>query len=469
MQKYIINASVHGYKTLAVEDIEAMNKIKDSFISVVISKDIDGCLSTYYKAVDALIRNHNRVALISVEDNNKVLKPIACLMVAYKCYDIYTVTGLDEVTGNFLLAVEEREPNITEVQSFVGGDITAYNDLATFVFGLESLVEGGDTDQLIKYIDENINSIANFTVTVNNMKTKCSMINSDELIDKISELQESNGDLLQQVQDQIAKSETLKSERDKTKTELNSVVKENQKLKTKCDELESNNNGSSGIVRNFNELNTQLIKCKTKFVIYIKEISYVPYVNTLITQLTRILSEVRQLKTKLIIYDSGTNLYSTYNPLAIVSGKDYVANKDTLVNKTNKFVMTEPNQAVIEDILTSEQCFDVVIVYDRLKDQTDIVSGNNVTKFYVINSSKDFNELRSQLKISDTSSIITHANSRIGGTSKDFLDIPTIDNYSNNTESAKTSKYQKLQTTHIGKSLIATILEKSRVATLLSK
>jgi len=175
------------------------------------------------------------------------------------------------------------------------------------------------------------------------------------------------------------------------------------------------------------------------------------------------LTDFRKLRAKLVIYDT-RGLCSIYKPLPILSGREYVENRDMLVNKTQKFVLTEPNQSAIEDILTSEQSFNVVIVYDRMREDTDIVSGNNVTKFYVIGSSKDYLELKDRLRINDPSSIITRTGSRIPG---DVIDIPTIDKFSGGiTDSARTSKYMKLICTSTGEPVMDTIFKKSQINSL---
>lgn len=464
MEKYIVNSTVHGYTTLDINDIEKASTVKNSFVAIVINKDLEDRLHEMYMLTDTLVRGLNNVNLISVEDDNEVLRPLACLMVAFKCYGIYTVDGLDDINSNFLMAVEERTPDITEVQSFIGGDITAYNDLATFLYGIETLVGEGNLDALKKYLDDNINNIVNLSITVDNMKTKCGLINSNDLINQIEDLRESNDDLVHQIEQQIDAGRQAKAEAGKLKEAITTLKQEKQAMATKIDSLESTASSSDGsIIKTYSECNTKLIKCKTNFIIYIKEISYVPYVNTLVSQLFMTITEFRHLRAKLVIYDT-RGLCSIYKPLPILSGREYVENRDMLVNKTPKFVMTEPNQSVIEDILTSEQNFDVVIVYDRMREDTDIVSGNNVTKFFVIGSSKDYLELKDRLKINDTSSIITRTGSRIEG---DVIDIPSIEKFSSGiTDSARTSKYMKLICTSTGEPVMETIFKKSQVSSL---
>ena len=116
----------------------------------------------------------------------------------------------------------------------------------------------------------------------------------------------------------------------------------------------------------------------------------------------------------------------------------------------------------------------MVVIYDRMRGYNDIVSGNNVTKFYVINSTSDFDRIRSKVKIDDTSNVITHLGSSLVkyGDRKNikmnnglptFLDIPKIDGYSGLSDSAKINKYLKLSTQQSRLPLIQTIFERSKV------
>jgi len=470
IEKYIINHSLHGYNAIDVTDENSYINIDSSIIVVVVDSSCDEQLHLYYKAVDTLLRNYNRIILLGLNDGNKVFKVLASLLVTYKDYDIYDEYDKDSkdlITGQYLLDLEDREPDIIEVQNYIGGDVTAYNDLSAILFGIESLVKEGNIDALKEFIDEHILSIENFVSTLNSMRKKCEAFDSHELFDKVGELQSEADELSKKVSEQASELESVKYDRDSYKVQVSDLTKDNSKLKAELQALKDQGGYGPSVISAYKELNISLINCKTKMILYFKEISYVPYCNTLISKLQEFF-EKKQLKTKLLVYDSQTNLYKTYKPLTIVTGKDYVANKDTIINKNKQVVIAEPVQAVIQDILQSEQCFDVVIIYDRIKEATDIVSGNNVAKFYILNSSKDYAELKKDINITDTSFIITHANSSITNEKgvKDFLDIPFIPGFSGMSNSAASQKYFKLVTAVTGQRLIETIAVKSRINTL---
>ena len=59
---------------------------------------------------------------------------------------------------------------MSEVQAYIGGDVTAYSDMSTILFGIESLVEEGNIDGLKNYVEDRILSIEKLTVTLNNIE-----------------------------------------------------------------------------------------------------------------------------------------------------------------------------------------------------------------------------------------------------------------------------------------------------------
>lgn len=478
MTKYLLNENIHGYEKITAEDIEKTNGSDNLFV-VIINKGIDNKTGNYYQFINKALKNKNRVIVVGLNDENKSFKPIASMMTTFNNYNIYQVEAKEDISAPYLLKLEEREPDLEEVQTFVGGDITAYSDMSTILFGVESLVEEGNIEGLKNYVQEHIMSIENLTVTLNNMKKTCDAFNSNELIDAVRALKDKEKRLSSKMIEKDKVIDETKHDRDQYKIDAENLKKENERLKNKNDDLRNQAETCGSIVKTYKEIHTQNINCKAKLVLYFKEISYVKYVNSLILQLAKAIKlRKNNIKIKLIIYDTSSEFYQVYNPLRIVSGAEYVANKGSIVSKVESFVVSEANPTITQDILISEQCFDVVIIYDRIKGMTNLVDGNNVTKFFVINSSTDYGKLKAPLKINDTSFIITNANSSIGivnskdgggikSKTREFLDIPYIDGYSKSTDASKTSKYMKLATEFTQVPLIDTILKKSRINTII--
>ena len=207
-------------------------------------------------------------------------------------------------------------------------------------------------------------------------------------------------------------------------------------------------------------------------VLYFKEISYVRYMNTLITLLYTFLHKTGK-KFVLLIYDNNNNMVANYN-LPITSGDKYAGQKSTILNGKYRTVVTEPFQTVIQDAISSNDAVDIVIVYDRLRQYEDIVKGNNVTKFFVANSKKDIENIMTvkSVGMDDTSFIITNADNSFEfkdgspnfGKPVQFLDIPNLGkDFSTLSDSAKFNKYFRLKTARTGVPLMATIIKKAHI------
>ena len=473
MDRYIVNHTAFGYSPLDFNDREAYENVVDAIVAVIVDHTVDDQLSKYYKAIDTLLKNDNWIVLISVNDNNTSFKSLASLVISRNGYDIYLLEEIETketITGNYIADIEKRNPDITEVKSYIGGDIIAYNNLDNIMIGIETLVHNGDMEGLARFIEQRSDSIESIVEALNILKKKSDAFDSQELFDMVNSLREENDSLEVELDNQRRDMEKLLFEKEGLSLKVKDMTSEVNNLKKQIAELQSNSGYGSSVIKSFKEVNTQLINCKARIVLYFKEISYVSHCNTLVSMIQNYIDK-SGLKTKLLIYDTQTALYKTYAPLTIVTGKDYIANKDTILTKNKQVVIAEPVPTIIQDVLMYDQVFDVVIIYDRIKGASDIVTGNNVVKFYIVNSSKDYREVKNELNISDTRFVITRAESSITDDktkTRNFIDIPTIKGFDTQTESAKMSKYFKLKSTVTGVDIIKTIISMARIDKLRS-
>lgn len=478
MAKYIFNETFHGYEKLDISNVKDIESQDDTYIMIV-DKKCDDSIAEYYKFVNSALKKHNRVILISLTDGNKAFRTLASLLVTFDNYDIYEIESRDALSAEYIIKLENRHPDYCEVQTYIGGDLTAYSDMGMILFGIESLVDEGNIEGLKPFLEEHMLSIENLTSSLNFMKKTCELFNSNELVNEVKSLKDREKQLAKTVSDKESSIKEIKYERDEHKVAAETLQRENEKLREKAKELQDKVASGSNTIVNFRTTSTQLLKGnKTKIVLYFKEISYVRYTNTLITILFDYLKR-KQLKTKLLIYDTGSELCSTYNHLRVIKGSDYISEKEAFINRIEKIVVTEPAQMIINDILTSDNAFDVVIVYDRMHTINDIVDGNLVTKFYVLNSRSDYETMKNTLKINDVSSVITDAANSLNISKewkstgdRNFIDIPTIPEFKKHEIASKSfafAKYIKLgtsSTSKTGDGLINTIIKKGKVDTL---
>lgn len=435
---YIVGHKVYGYSTIEITD-NVLDSRDINLVVVLTNKEYN--LSDYYRALSKSIRLNNKVTLINIDADDSIFKPLAALMAAYRCYDIYVLDSLNDITSPYLKILGEREPDYCEVQSYIGGDITAYSQITELIYGIENLVQDGNIDDLSEFVSKHSNTIENFSITIDYMKSICEVFHVQELTEKVSKLEGKVNRYKDDYDNARKQVVELQTTRESTDKEVNKLKERVRELVSQCEALKDAADTGT-VIQHFEPLNTSQIKCKVKQIVYFKEISQIPYINSLVDKLIQ-WWQSNGLKIKLLIYDNKTEFYEAYSGLTVVNGKLYQSTKQTLLKQTERFVVSEPVQMIINDILTYEPGYDVVVIYDRTKSKKDIVVGNNVAKFYVLNSNTEYVKVGAQLGITETKRIITRPMSSIAD---DVLDIPYIENFSSSTDSAKVVKYSKLAT-----------------------
>lgn len=433
MANYVVNFRINGYEGADIAD----DKLKGDNNEIIIVTDgkSNDKLREYYMTIFNILKGHNRLFLINIEDSCEIFKPLAILMASYRNYNIYQVASPEVINGNYIRSMLGREPSYSEVQTFVGGDITAYNDISILMLGIESLVEEGNMDGITTFFENHVSSIEKLTSSLDYMKTICSLYNTDELGNKIEALEKKLEMRVKELEMMSEKASMLEEQKKASTTAQEKMKKEIENLKAKA----SNSDGPGGsVIRMYPELNTATIRCRIERIVYFKEISYVPYVNTMVRYLTDYWNNCGK-KTKLMVYDNRTEFYQVYGKkIACVRGSDYDRMKGTVLK--NDCVIAEPAPNIISEVLEQTD-YKVLILYDRMHCKNDVVIGNNVSKFYVINSNTDYKAMMSVLKILDESFIITRSDSEF---SEDAIKLKPIADFKNASMSAKTVKYFKL-------------------------
>ena len=459
MNKYINGYKVFGYETVSIIDNRLVNADSQDELIVVIDGTEQEPLKNYYKTVSSMLKNRCKIILITTTIEDQMFKALASLMSSYRAYDIYTVVSKDIITAPYLKAIENREPDFNEVQNYIGGDIAAYTELSNIIFGIEELSQAGDISRLSSFIQQHTSTLESLTMAIDYMKSICESYNSATLSDKIEKLEK----LVERHKNEANKFngqvQVLSEEKAQLADELKDLKLEAKKLRDNNEALKAVSDSDTKIITSFVPCRTTECECKVYSIIYFKEVSYVPYVNSLVTNLVEIYKKHGK-KVKLLIYDNKTDLYETYKPLNIVHGKSFVASKDMYTKTVEKFVVAEPAPNIIKEIIGQDSAPDVLIIYDRMKTGQDIVEGNNVMKFFVINSKHDYEKLQKNLKIIDESKIITRSDEEF---SNMVLDIPCVPGYKSSSESKKIVTYMRLNTAITKKPLIEEISNKSRI------
>lgn len=460
-KRIIVNCEVPKCEIADIND-SSLADGKGNNIIIVLDNSDGEVLQTYYNAVTNILLSKNKLYIILVGNDVKIGRAICSLVANYRNYNIYKVENKAVLTEEYIDTIINRTPTVDEVQTFIGGDISGYADINMIFLGIDDLVSRGDLEGLKSFIERHIHSIEGITSVLDYMKKSTDLLNSGELLGRMEEIK------TKLIEAEAVASENskklLEAEQEKKVYEENAerAKREMESALSKRKELEEQLESGTPVIQSYPETNTTLIKCKAQTVLYFKEVSYVPYANSLIIMLREILKLMNK-RVKLVIYDSRVGLPGVYRPLSVIGGSEFVGNKNNFIANVDTFVVVEPNPTIITSILEySNPAFDVVIVYDRMRQPTNIVVGNNVIRYYVINSNKDFNAAVNQFRTIDKSSVITRVDSTIGN---EALNIPTISDFNatGTTDSARISKYQKLQSARNNKLLIKTILEKARI------
>ena len=444
--KYIVNESVMGCERVEITDEKLVND-KDQLVYVVLNESTAdaSCLKTYYDSIKAMLKNNVKVFIVMVAETSKIRGSICNLMQLFGNYNVYQVPDENFISSAYLDTLPERTVTYDEMAQYLQNDIVAYDDMDTVLQGVQECINRNDAEGLKTLIEGHLPTIEAAPTVFSQMKNSIDQANSGVLQDKIANIKAQ----LEEANELNEKKQTEIRQRESTIDDLNSSLKDarRQLTQTKADmeELKLQVQNAGPAIRSYQTVKTQLLKCKTEHIIYIKEISRIPYINSFVLMLQEMIKQFRYTS-KLLIYDNTSQAQVTYGNMQQVDSAAFESNKAVLLNKTPKFVVTEPAPQILKDILQSiNPQFDVLIIYDRMKQATDLVEGNNVYKFWVVNSFNDYNTTKNLFKIDRTDTIITRPASRIA---PDVIDIPRIKAYEAETQdNGKFAKYKGVQTT----------------------
>ena len=469
MDRYIVNYRVSGYDTIELTTDKKFNA--GDIVVIVADKEFSLELKEAYKAVTNLLASGVRVIFLDINNEVPYKKLIMMLMATYHRYDMYTLESKIQISENYLHTIEDRDPDIIEVQQYIGGDITAYSDATTMLFGITTLCREGNLEGLKTFVEDHYETIVNSYEVVEYLRRVADKSNSAELLDYLDKLRGEVSKANKDREDMKKEIRQLRTDNQKLAETAEDMKKSANANAKRVSDLESEleNSGNKTALTSYKEINTARISCKAKQILYFKEITYARYTNSLVMSLFNFLNEMhnKEKNVKLMIYDSAVGVPAMYDGLSILSTREYLNARDKIVKSTSKYVISEPNQTYLEDVLRCiSPVFDVVIVYDRLHQEQDIVSGNNVTKIFVVNSASNFKVVASRLKITANHLIIS---SEPLGAGNNSLIIPEIADYDTKTGSSKMSKYLKALSPLSGEKIIHTIVQKAKIPTILDE
>ena len=440
-----------GDKFTLINAREALSIVKSNLVIIV---DDNNRVDNYelFKIMYKVVSKENKVFLLGVGLEDAYAKNIYCLAVAKSIYNIYNVDDMDTIDEEYIDYIISKDNTLQDIENYIGSDVVFSETIGTILLEIINKCNEKDDEGLLEYIKMNIDILKN-SVYYND----CMRSLNDKLANDVEAAKGERDAAIRELNESKKNERMLQETNKKLEGNLQVFKKDMVQLKQENETLVSKLNKGGPIVSSFQMLHTgTLAKCKTKAILYFKEVTYVRYVNSLIMSLQKMLTQAQtHLKVRILIYDNKNDFSVIYKPMNIVTLHDYLNNKDRLLN-TDAMVVVEPSHVIIEDILKMDH--DLLIVYDRLRLSKDLVHGNNVFKYWVINSLSNYNELKGE--IIDTKYVITRP-----GVLEKSIAIPEIQGYSSLTDSAKLYKYRALANTNIEPSglIVENILQRAGI------
>ncbi len=441
MEEYIIGLD----NSISLTDT-SLKDIRNANVVLVVRKDNLYNTYEYYSKIKEIITNNNRAILIIEGDTYDTARELCLLMALYRNYNIYLVEDINIIDKEYIDSLIAREPSDIEISTFINSEILAHSEIDNILLDLNSTIEDNNIEGLKEIIEKNRDTISNFLNAINYMRSA---------VDKSTQADE----IIEELTDKV---DSIESSLLATQGKYNVAIKDIEELKSENSRLKETHTPKNGtpVITDYNELQTQRIQCRTKIIIYFKEISPISYISSFVTRFMDILTKLKKFKVKLMIYDTKHSFINNYAPIPIIGSTEYINDRDLVVNKLDKIVAVETNQALIEDVLTSN--WDIVIIYDRLKQSKDIVSGNNVYKYWVLNSMSEYTAMKKTFNI-DKERIISRV-----GLFPESLSIQDIPDYKEHTASAKLADYLNMKS--IGsKNITNSIIETANIDTVQSR
>lgn len=451
--QYIVNIDIENLDKVDISSPELAN-LKNDSVLIWLSTESNARLYEYYLSVKGLLVNGNRVLLLMDGEKSMIRKQICMLLATYQNYDMYIIKDKDLVNFDYVMSLLDREPTVEEVETFIGSDMAMYDKVNDLLTAITDLVRKEKYEELTELFISNINLMDTTINVVEYLKNLA--INTPEGFQKtIDSLKKELKSKENELKDQDVMLKSKNYALNQQQLELEDCKKDLNKYKQELEKASSNS--KDPVILNYSTLNMNVTKAKTGAVIYFKEIGKLRYINTFVVSLLTLLEKRYKLSCKLLIYDSNIN-FNIYKPLSYVDSRTYNEKKDVFLDpsKNTKMVIIEPASNILTDIV--KYGYDVVIIYDRLRGNDDLITGAQVYKYYVVSSQHEYKMLKNTHPNVPDDEIIGHP--RISPNILAIGELPPEDVAA--AESKRVQSYFQLKNTGTNKvPLIQSIIAKS--------
>lgn len=358
-------------------------------------------------------------------------------MISNNDFSIIEVDELTDVDLDYAESVLEYQVDIEELKIILGEEL------------------GSFASQLINNANNPVNKLVSNLIATTvksacNSSTETSAEN-ELLLEKVRSSEASLTDLRMKVAEVANKADTYKkcvdeqalvikkqtSELDECKDRLRLT---NEKLSSFSSNFGGQISGVPYIEMNVDKLTTKMTmqhaRIDVEHVIYFKELTPCGYINSFITNFVQYLKINKKKNVICLIYDDALFNTHKYGKLKRINGSTFTANQSLKGEHT--VVVTDAAPQILEEALITHN---IVIVYDRMGSDTDVVIGRNVHKFVVVNSQKEMLEVKRATQLKSEQFLTTF------GTDKDTLSVRQIREYKQMSQGGRLMSYANMTCT----------------------
>lgn len=414
---------------------------------------IDEGLLTLPRAVEACQvitdtkRNKDNTALcfkknVGISDE---LQLVFMAMVVKGFLSIMEVEDLMDVDEEYANAVFEYTVSVDELGYVLGEELGKFAELSLTdtTNPINSLV-----NHLIETTIYNIQSspsTENEVLSAESVELRERLAEAEEQIETLTNLKQTAVDRVAQLSNKLEQSNKCVNEQAlMIKTQKLDISDLTTKLEATTEKLDSFVKNAGGQVQSATYIETNVDRLKGKMVnararidvdhvLYFKELTACTYINSFIVNFIQYIKNTKRRTVICLIYDRAEFNRYKYGKLKLLNGANFQAGQS--LKDQDIVVVTDAAPQILEDALITNS---IVIVYDRLGADKDIVVGRNVHKFAVVNSQKELIEVKRATGLTNEQFITTF------GTDRNSISVRQVREYKQMSNGGKIMSYANM-------------------------
>lgn len=408
------NMSVEGLETISIAQCLNEEKSKKDIVLVLNGDSVEKECIKICGLIKKVSLRGNKIRAIFVEECSRVSKGriIVNTLLMMEQYTIITGIGEGNISESYINKVKEIDMTREQAGMLLPKE-NSLGDSAEIALEIAEMAKLGDIVGMSKYVALRYNQVIGMSEDIGRLEIKEDSKGAEEVQDKLNK----EIDILKKA----VSRETL--ERESAHGIIEGLKKDLQVESLK---------GSNGVISHYttvNSINEVGVRGK---VLYFKEVTQVQYFNSLINCLNYYLETALKQRVLTLIYDNYSSALSYY-PIESMDGKTFME-RGKIVSSV--ILVKEPHPAILDFAI--KDGYDYIIIIDRMKENKNLIVGNNVFTFRVANSFRDLQNSEEMFEEMEILANITSTNRYRGGTA---IKIENFDKYEELSEMPRMKRY----------------------------